>query len=251
MESRFNGQVAIVAGGARGIGGAIASRLAAEGAIVSILDINQEALTAKVQEIKDSGHQAFGYSLDLLDESTLISTIDQVCDEHQRLDVVVNAVGVVGPTGVSILDYPTAQFEQVMAVNVHTAFLLTKHTLPFMLKRSYGRILHIASIGGKEGNPNMVGYATSKSALMGLVKGVGKEFAESGITVNGLAPAVIATKMNQDTDPAVLQYMADKIPMKRLGTVEEVAALSCWIVSEEASFNTGCIFDISGGRATY
>ena len=251
MESRFKGQVAIVAGGARGIGGAIASRLASEGAIVSILDINQQALATKLQEIQDSGHRVSGFSLDLMDESKLKSTIEQVYNENQRLDVVVNAVGVVGPTAVSILDYPTHEFEQVMAVNVHTAFLLTKYTLPYMLKRSYGRILHIASIGGKEGNPNMVGYATSKSALMGLVKGVGKEFAETGITVNGLAPAVIATKMNQDTDPSVLQYMADKIPMKRLGTVEEVAAISCWIVSEEASFNTGAIFDISGGRATY
>ena len=251
MNNRFKGQVALVAGGARGIGGAIASRLASEGAEVTILDINQQALTTKVEEIKQDGHQAVGCELDLLDEKKLKDVIQQLYNRHQRLDIVVNAVGIVGPTGVSILDYPTDQFQQVMAVNVHTAFLLTKYSLPFMLEKAYGRILHIASIGGKEGNPNMVGYATSKSGLMGLVKGVGKEFAEAGITINGLAPAVIATKMNQDTDPSVLQYMADKIPMKRLGTVAEVAAISCWIVSQEASFNTGNIFDLSGGRATY
>ena len=120
-----------------------------------------------------------------------------------------------------------------------------------MVKAGYGRILHVTSIGGKEGNPGMMGYAASKSGLIGLVKGAGKEYAESGITVNGIAPAVIATEFNENTDPAMLKYMTDKIPMKRMGTIEEVAALSCWIVSKEASFNTGFVFDISGGRATY
>jgi len=120
-----------------------------------------------------------------------------------------------------------------------------------MRLQNYGRILHITSIGGKEGNPGMVGYVASKSGLIGLVKGIGKEFADTGITVNGLAPAVIATEMNEDTDPAMLEYMKSKIPMGRLGTVEEVAALASWIVSKEASFNTGVIFDLSGGRATY
>ena len=120
-----------------------------------------------------------------------------------------------------------------------------------MAKQEYGRILLLASIGGKEGNPGMVGYAASKSGVMGLVKAIGKEYAEMGITVNGLAPAVVATPMNADTDPEMLEYMTSKIPMNRLCSVEEVAALSCWIVSKEASFNTGFVFDISGGRATF
>ena len=251
MENRFNQQVAIVAGGARGIGGAVASRLAAEGAMVAILDINQETIKTKVDEIKSEGHEALGFQLDLTHESKLKETIEAIYNLHHRLDVAVNSVGIVGPTGISIVDYPSDQFERVMDVNVFGAFLMTKHVIPFMLQHHYGRVLHVASIGGKEGNPNMVGYATSKSGLMGLVKGVGKEFAETGITINGIAPAVIATEMNLATDPEVLKYMADKIPMKRLGTVDEVAALSCWIVSKEASFNTGCIFDMSGGRATY
>lgn len=251
MENRFNGQVAIVAGGARGIGGAIAARLAKEGALVAIIDINQQALKSKVEEIKSLGSQALGFEVDLTHDAKLTQTIEAVYNLKQRLDIVVNAVGIVGPTGISILDYPADQFEQVMAVNVLGAFLLTKHSIPFMMKHDYGRILHIASIGGKDGNPNMVGYATSKSGLIGLVKGVGKEFAETGITINGLAPAVIATDMVKDTAPSVVQYMKDKIPMKRLGTVEEAAALSCWIVSPEASFNTAFVFDLSGGRATY
>lgn len=251
MTARFKGQVAIVAGGARGIGGAVARRLAMEGALVAVFDINQQQLKSIVEEIKSSGHQALGFEVDLTNESKLIETINAVYHLHHRLDIVFNSVGIVGPTGVSIVDYPVDQFDQVLNVNVKGAFLLTKHCLPHMLTANYGRILHVASIGGKDGNPNMVGYATSKSGLIGLVKAVGKEYAETGITVNGLAPAVIATEMNQATDPESLKYMAEKIPMKRLGSVEEAAALSCWIVSEEASFNTGFVFDLSGGRATY
>jgi 2-dehydro-3-deoxy-L-rhamnonate dehydrogenase (NAD+) len=128
---------------------------------------------------------------------------------------------------------------------------MLKHSLPAMLEQNYGRILLIASISGKEGNPGMVGYSTSKAGVIGLVKAVGKEYATSGVTLNALAPAVIQTPMNQDTSPEQLKYMLDRIPMKRLGTVAEVASLACWIVSEEASFNTGFIFDLSGGRATY
>jgi 2-dehydro-3-deoxy-L-rhamnonate dehydrogenase (NAD+) len=128
---------------------------------------------------------------------------------------------------------------------------MLKHSLPAMLEQNYGRILLIASISGKEGNPGMVGYSTSKAGVIGLVKAVGKEYATSGVTINALAPAVIQTPMNQDTSPEQLKYMLDRIPMKRLGTVEEVASLACWIVSAEASFNTGFIFDLSGGRATY
>ena len=250
-NGRFERQVAVVAGGAQGIGGAIASRLASEGAQVTIFDINEEQLQSKLLEIESLGQRAQATKVDITDELNLSEVLREVYHRQERLDIVVNSVGIIGPTGVPIADYPSEQFAKVVAVNLEGAFLLTKHSIPYMQKRDYGRILHVASIGGKEGNPNMVGYAASKSGLMGLVKGVGKEYAETGITVNGLAPAVIATEMNENTDPEVLEYMAQKIPMKRLGTVEEVAALSCWIVSEEASFNTGFVFDLSGGRATY
>ena len=128
---------------------------------------------------------------------------------------------------------------------------MAKYALKAMEKNNYGRILLIASIAGKEGNPGMVGYSATKSGVIGLVKGIGKEYAETGITINGLAPAVISTAMNENTATEQLAYMTAKIPMKRLGTVEEVAAMSAWIVSKECSFSTGFIFDISGGRATY
>ncbi|HEU0064101.1 MAG TPA: SDR family oxidoreductase, partial [Flavisolibacter sp.] len=136
-------------------------------------------------------------------------------------------------------------------INLKGTFLMTKHIIKSMLKNNYGRILLIASIAGKEGNPGMVGYSATKAGVTGIVKGVGKEYAETGITVNGLAPAVIKTAMNDNTDPEQLDYMTAKIPMKRLGTIEEVASLSAWIVSKESTFNTGFVFDISGGRATY
>lgn len=251
MNSRFKDQVAIVAGGAQGIGRAISKRLAKEGASVAILDINRDHLKSTVSEISPNGGIAWGHEVDLVEEESLKEVIHEIYDKHQRLDIMVNCAGIIGPSGVNILDYDANDFERVLSVNLTGAFLITKHCLGFMLKRNYGRILHLASIGGKEGNPGMVGYAASKSGLMGLVKGVGKEYAHTGVTVNGLAPAVIATEFNENTDPKMLQYMVDKIPMKRLGTVEEVASLSCWIISPEASFNTAAIFDLSGGRATY
>ena len=155
------------------------------------------------------------------------------------------------PTSTNITDYPTEAFDKIYNINLRGSFLMTKYALLAMKKKNYGRILLMASMAGKEGNPFMAGYTAMKAGVIGLVKGIGKEYAETGITVNGLAPAVIKTAMNDNTAPEQLAYMTAKIPMKRLGTVEEVAAIAAWIVSKESSFNTGFIFDISGGRATY
>ena len=156
-----------------------------------------------------------------------------------------------GPTNCQIENYKLKDFLNVLNVNVVGAFNISKAVIPVMKKNNYGRIIHISSIAGKEGNPGMIGYSSSKSALIGLVKSLGKELAQTNITVNGIAPALISSEMNMDTDPKMLEYMVDKIPMKRLGSVDEVASLCAWISSKEASFNTGAIFDISGGRATY
>jgi len=248
---RFDNQVAIVAGGARGIGKGIAKRLALEGASVVILDVLKKELDATVKELSSGGLKVSGQVVDVTSEKEVQSFIQTVVTTQSRLDILVNCAGIVGETAVKIGDYTTDIFDKVVAINLKGAFLLTKYAIAPMLKASYGRILHVTSIGGKEGNPGMVAYAASKSGLIGLVKGVGKEYAETGITVNGIAPAVIATEFNENTDPTMLKYMTDKIPMKRMGTIDEVAALSCWIVSKEASFNTAFIFDISGGRATY
>lgn len=248
---RFSDQVAIVTGGARGIGKAIVARMAQEGASVIIFDVLTDAMEESVRELTSQGLNVSGVKVDITNEQEVKDSIDNVVKQYSRLDVMVNCAAIVGPTATNIENYSYEDFKKVIDVNLNGPFLITKYSIPHMVKQQYGRILLISSIGGKEGNPGMTGYASSKSGVMGLVKGIGKEYATSGITVNGLAPAVISTPMNLDTDPKMIDYMAKKIPMGRLGTVEEVAAISCWIVSKEASFNTGMIFDISGGRATF
>jgi 3-oxoacyl-[acyl-carrier protein] reductase len=247
MIKRFENQAAMVVGGARGIGRAIAERLAGEGAEVYVLDVLEDDL----KELQETNRVKATYQVDIRDVDCLQETVRNIIERQDRLDILVNSVGIVGPTSTKMEEYGLEDFQKTIDINLVGAFNVTKAALPQMLEQDYGRIVHIASIGGKEGNPGMVGYAASKAGLMGLIKGVGKEYADTGITVNGIAPAVIATAMNRDTDPEMLRYMTEKIPMGRLGTVEEVAALTCWIASKEATFNTGYIFDLSGGRATY
>nr|XP_061813426.1 2-dehydro-3-deoxy-L-rhamnonate dehydrogenase (NAD(+))-like [Nerophis lumbriciformis] len=247
---RFTNQVAIVTGGARGIGAACAQRLAKEGAVVAIFDVLAEKLVETKSSLENLGLTASTHQVDITNETAVKNAITEVMKLHSRLDVMINCAGIAGPNSIKILDYDYAEFKKVIDVNLNGSFLMTKYCIPHMLKNNYGRILLIGSIGGKEGNPGMAGYAASKSGVMGLVKGIGKEYADTGITVNGLAPAVIATPMNLDTHPDTMAYMTAKIPMGRLGTVEEVASISAWIVSEEASFNTGFVFDLTGGRAT-
>ena len=248
---RFEDQIAIVTGGASGIGAGIADRMANEGAMVALFDTDERGLVVKARAMKKAGLKVDAFVIDVTSEDQVASGVNEVVERYNRLDIMVNSAGVVGPTATNILDYSTEAFRKVIDVNLTGSFIMTKYAIAPMVKQKYGRILLVASIGGKEGNPGMAGYASSKSGVLGLVKGIGKEYAEAGITVNGVAPAVVATPMNEDTDPDMLAYMKSKIPMKRLCTVDEVAALSCWIVSPEASFNTGFVFDISGGRATF
>ena len=249
--NRYKNQVAIVTGGASGIGAAVAERLATEGAMAVLFDINEPALAEQETKMGEMGLGVQMAVVDITNEQQVEQAVGDVVARNGRLDVLINSAGIVGPTATKITDYALADFQKVVAVNLTGSFIMTKYCLPPMLTGDYGRILLIASIGGKEGNPGMAGYAASKSGVMGLVKGIGKEYADTGITVNGLAPAVIATPMNMDTAPDMLAYMASKIPMGRLGSVEEVAAIACWICSPEATFNTGFVFDLSGGRATY
>lgn len=251
MENRFENQVAVISGGADGLGKGIANRIATEGGKVMILDINPALLTRTVDEFKSLGLTAHGFQVDISKEDSVKAAFQKIETSFGKIDIMVNSAGIVGPTNTNITEYPVEEYDKIYSINLRGAFLMTKYAISAMQKKNYGRILLIASIAGKEGNPMMCGYSSMKAGVIGLVKGVGKEYAEKGITINGLAPAVIKTAMNENTAPEQLAYMTGKIPMKRLGTVAEVAALSCWIVSKEASFNTGFIFDLSGGRATY
>lgn len=251
IKGRFKGRVALITGGGSGIGRGVALRLGIEGAKVALLDLNETALKEVKRELSPKGIEVRTYTVDVSNEAQVEGAIGQIEDDFGKVDVMVNAAGIVGPTGTNITDYPTEAFDKIYNVNMRGSFLMTKYTVRVMEKNGYGRILLIASIGGKEGNPGMVGYATTKSGVIGMVKAVGKEYATKNITVNGLAPAVIKTAMNAYTSQKQLDYMAAKIPVGRLGTVEEVAAMVSFIVSEENSFSTGFVYDISGGRATY
>lgn len=251
MIDRYKDKIAIVTGGADGIGKTVAERLGKEGATVALFDINEPKLLKAAEELGQKGINVKAYLTDISNEAMVAASVLQVEKDWQRIDVLVHAAGIVGATNTKITQFSTADFDKTYEVNLKGSFLITKYTLKVMEKTGEGRILLIASIAGKDGNPGMVGYSSSKAGVIGLVKAVGKEFADTNITVNGLAPAVIKTPMNENTAPEQLAYMTAKIPMQRLGTVDEVAAMACFIVSAENSFSTGFIYDISGGRATY
>lgn len=251
MNKRFDQQTAVITGGADGLGKGIAQRIAAEGGRVVLLDVNASMLERTLQEMKPLYPDISGHVVDVSDEAAVQKVFNEIAVSCGKVEIVINAAGIVGPTNTKITDYPVEAYDKIYAVNLRGSFLVTKYAVSLMEPQNYGRILLIASIAGKEGNPFMVGYSSMKAGVIGLVKGIGKEYAETGITVNGLAPAVIKTAFNDNTAPEQLAYMTSKIPMKRLGTVEEVAAIATWIVSREASFTTGFIFDLSGGRATY
>lgn len=248
---RFENQVAIVSGGADGIGKGIAEQMASEGGTLILLDINADLLQKTEVEFLEKGYQVVGIQTDISSEDSVISAFSKIEELFGKVDIMVNSAGIVGPTSTKIEDFSVDDFDKIYKINLRGTFLMTKYAIKAMKKQNYGRILLIASIAGKEGNPGMVGYSATKGGVISLVKSIGKEYANTGITVNGLAPAVIKTAMNADTTPQQLEYMLAKIPMGRMGTVEEVANLAAWIVSKESSFTTGFVFDISGGRATY
>ncbi len=252
-ENRFEGQTAIVTGGADGIGKAIAHRLASEGALVTLFDVSVANGEAAVGEFAEAGLKVDLEIVDISNEGAVSSGIQAVTGRSpdQRLDIMINCAGIVGPTNTPITKVSVEDFDLATAINLRGTFLMTKHAILAMEPRNYGRILNFASIAGKEGNARMSPYSSTKAGVIGLVKSTGKEFAETGITVNAIAPAVIRTAMVDAIHPDQVKYMTDKIPMKRCGTLDEVSSLSCWIVSPEASFCTANTFDLSGGRAVY
>ena len=244
----FSGQTAIVTGGASGLGLAITRRLQAQGAFVVVFDLDP-ANFAELE--RDFGPAGKCVAVDVTSETAVRDAVDAISAERGRIDILVNSAGITGRTNLKSHEVDPADFDRVMRINVRGPFLSSKAVLPVMLKRNYGRVLHIASIAGKEGNAGMLAYSTSKAAVIGLTKVQGKDYAETGITVNALAPAVVRTQMVAALPEAQVKYMTDKIPMKRCCTLDEVAAIAAFILSPEASFNTGFTFDLTGGRAVY
>jgi len=245
--TQFSDQVAIITGAASGIGNAIARQLATAGVRLALIDKQPGRLDGE-----DPSSDRVTWLLgDITAEATVEAMVNQVADRYGRIDILVNSAGITGKTNIQSHQVESDDLHNVFNVNFFGSFLMAKYVLPQMLKRGYGRVLHIASIAGKEGNAGMLAYSASKAAVIGMTKVQGKEYAETGITINCLAPAVIRTALVDGMPDEQVRYMTDKIPMKRCGTLQEAANLAMYIVSPENSFTTGFAFDLSGGRATY
>lgn len=245
-STSLEGQVILVTGAASGIGKQIAIDLCLRGAKVVASDRNLPAL----QEISHM-HSMAVYEVDFLDEKSIGDLVSKVETEVGAISAVVNCVGILGKNGDPIESLDIQDFDYVYAVNLRGAVILTKAVIGGMAQRGYGRILHIASISGKEGNPYLVAYSATKAGMIGMVKSVGKEYATTGITINAMAPALIESPMSASFSEQQMAALKSKIPMGRLGKGQEVADLAAWIISPACSFTTGFTFDLSGGRATY
>ena len=242
-----DGQTAIVTGAANGIGEVISRRLANAGARVAIADIDDQAAAEAAERI---GERAFPLHLDITDANSVRQAIETLLARTQSLEIVVNNAGLAGKAA-PVWEQTDDDWNRALAINVTGPFFMCRAVMPHMRSRRYGRVVNIASIAGKEGNPNMAAYSASKAAIIGLTKSVAKEVATEGICVNAVSPAVIRTKMLDQLTPAQVSYMIERIPMKRTGQPEEVAAVVHFLSSRDCSFVTGQCYDVSGGRATY
>nr|WP_208103519.1 SDR family NAD(P)-dependent oxidoreductase [Rubellimicrobium sp. CFH 75288] len=240
----MTGAVAAVTGGAAGIGLGVARRLAASGARVTLWDRNPEALARAGIEGAQTDR------VDVADWDAVRAATDRLRAREGRIDVLVNCAGIAG-LNVPLDAYPLDEWDRVLRVNLYGTFHCCRAVVPVMRAQGSGRIVNFASMAGKDGNPNASAYSAAKAGVIALTKSLGKELARTGITVNVVAPAVIRTEMAEAVSPEQLAYMLEKIPMGRMGEVEEAAALVAWLASPEASFSTGAVFDLSGGRATY
>jgi 3-oxoacyl-[acyl-carrier protein] reductase len=243
----LTGRTAIVTGGAQGIGLAIVKRLVASGAKVRIWDRDDRMLAGTVASL---GSTVTGDAIDVTDLAVIERGVRSALETLTRIDVLVNNAGIAGMAK-PVVDYPVEEWKRVLDIDLTGPFLCCRTIVPHMVRAGYGRIVNMASIAGKEGNPNAAAYAAAKGGLIAFTKALGKELAQSGVLVNCLTPAAAQTAILDQVTPEFAKSMLSKIPMGRFVKVEEIAALACWLASEDCSFSTGGVFDISGGRATY
>ncbi len=244
-KERFAGRRAVVTGGASGIGRTVVERLAAEGARVAVWDRDGEAAAAVA-----AATGGIAVPLDITDWPAVETAAATTSDAFGGIDVLVCSAGITGPT-VPVADFPVEAFRDVFAVNMFGLFYCNRAVIPAMRAGGYGRIVNIASIAGKEGNPNASAYSASKAAVIGFTKSLAKELAGAGVLVNSVTPAAVRTPIFDQMPQSHIDFMLSKIPLGRFGTMEEIAALVTWIASEECAFTTGAVFDASGGRAVY
>ncbi|MDO8771366.1 MAG: SDR family NAD(P)-dependent oxidoreductase [Burkholderiaceae bacterium] len=246
-ELDFQGRHAVVTGGATGLGYAIAQRLIESGGSVTLWDRDEAAARQAAAAL---GPQASSVAVDVSQHASVRGAVQATLLLATKVDALVNSAGVTGPN-VKLWDYPVDAWEQVMAVNLNGLFLCCREWAPHLRANNYGRIVNIASVAGKDGNPNASAYSASKAGVIALTKSLGKELADTGVRVNCVTPAAVKTAIFDQMTPEHIAFMLSKIPMGRFGTPDEVAALVVWLCTEECSFSTGAVFDLSGGRSTY
>jgi len=243
----FAGRHAVVTGGAAGLGYGIAERLIASGGSVTLWDRDEAAAGKAAAAL---GPEAFAVKVDVAQQPSVVAAVAATLAHSPRIDALVNSAGITGPN-TKLWDYPADDWRQVIDVNINGVFLCCREVVAQMRKQGYGRIVNIASVAGKEGNPNASAYSASKAAVIALTKSLGKELADTGIRVNCVTPAAVKTAIFDQMTPEHIAFMLSKIPMGRFGTVQEVAAMVGWLCTEDCSFSTGAVFDLSGGRSTY
>jgi 3-oxoacyl-[acyl-carrier protein] reductase len=243
----FRARHAVVTGGATGLGRGIAQRLIESGGSVTLWDRDAGAAEKAAWAL---GPRAFALKVDVAQQASVTEAVAATLAQAGRIDALVNSAGITGPN-LKLWDYPADAWREVMDVNLNGLFLCCREVVPQMRKQGYGRIVNIASVAGKDGNPNASAYSASKAAVIALTKSLGKELADTGVRVNCVTPAAVKTAIFDQMTPEHIAFMLSKIPMGRFGTVEEVAALVGWLCTEDCSFSTGAVFDLSGGRSTY
>lgn len=246
FPGRYAGRCAVITGGASGLGRQVAERIVAEGGKVALWDVNADALAAA----KDEVGAAHVVALDVSDQSSVAAAAKESAEALGKIDILVCSAGITGATA-TVWDYPADSWQRVIDINLNGLFYCNREVVPFLLANGYGRIVNLASVAGKEGNPNASAYSASKAGVIGFTKSLGKELAGKGVIANALTPATFESPILEQLPQSQVDYMRSKIPMGRLGLVEESAAMVCFMASEECSFTTASTFDTSGGRTTF